>query len=300
MLDETNPEAVQRRIEELRRMNNPEKVDGAQYQPGLSFEDYRNLGERHAGIFVVNASILKEPTPLHAKFYMDGDSKSSPALSMGDALHKAVLEPDEFNNRFDDHYIIGSTDTWNTKANMKAMEQNPGKVLLTQAQFDKVIHMRDAIYRHHFARRLLGLCDDRELTGICPDKDTGVIRKIRVDGRPSSDQSQFILDIKTSRDLMERAFYYDCLKYGYHLQGAYYIDTDAMISGRKRQQFIILGVTNKAPYYARVYTLPPVLIETGRALYTHRLAKLAQAAKHGLWDAFEHESEPVPLELSND
>lgn len=281
------------RMEALHAMRNPKRQEGAQYQPGLSFAQYRAVGEG-SEILTVNASILKEPTPLHAKAALNGD-KTGPALSIGDALHKAVLEPEIFEERFEDFYITSATATLDTKKNERLAELHPGKIILTQDMIDQVRWMRDAIYRHHLAARLLRACDQRELTGIAPDPVHKIVRKIRVDGRSSREDSQFLLDIKTARDLLESRFYHDARKFGYHVQGAYYLDTDAMITGRRRQQFIILGVTNCKPYYARVYTLPPEDLDEGQLIYTHRLAKLVQAAAHNQWDAFEHESDPVPL-----
>jgi hypothetical protein len=279
-----------------KRMN-PQKVEGAQYQPGLSFAQYRAVGEG-SQILTVNSSLLKEPTPLHAKMAMEG-GKDGPALALGDALHKAILEPQIFEEHFEDFYITSVTKTWDSKANERLALLYPDKIILTQDQIDQVKWMRDAIYKHHLASRLLRACDERELTGIAPDPETGIVRKIRVDGRSSRPDSQFLLDIKTARDLLESKFYYDARKFGYHVQGAYYLDTDAMITGRRRQQFIILGVTNCKPYYARVYTIPPEDLDEGRIIYQHRMASLVNAVAKNEWFAFEHESDPVPLQKAS-
>lgn len=279
------------RIQMLRDRVYPKKLEGGIYEPGLSFAQYRAVGEG-SQILTVNASLLKEPTPLHAKYSL-GREKKGEALNIGDALHKALLEPQVFEADFEKYYITSRTDTLDTKANARLAELYPDHIVLTQDMIDSVKWMRDAIFRHPRAVSLLDDCrpEDRELTGIVPDPAAGIVRKIRIDAKPRT--WDCLVDIKSTRDLMERAFYYDLRKFGYHLQGSYYLDTDAHITGKRRSQFIILGVTNVPPYYARVYTLHQDDLNEGQVLYHHRLAALTQAAAHNNWHAFEHEDEPV-------
>lgn len=269
------------------------------YQPGLSFRRYRDIG-RDLPILTVNASLLKQPTPLHAKYSMESDDGASEALSVGDALHKAILEPEAFDLSFDNFYMFSPTKGLDTKKAREARIMNPDKILLNEEHIDKIKHMRDAIYRHDLARHLLEKCDRRELSGVAPDKDLGVVRKIRVDacqgiGIAGEEWSPYLVDIKTTRNILD--FHRDIRNFHYDIQAAFYLDTDAMITGKMRSSFIFIAVSNTPPYCARVYGLVPEQIEKARTIYKRRLAALADAFIHQKWEAFEHETEPVAIAL---
>jgi hypothetical protein len=274
-------------------------MNTATYQPGLSFRRYREIGAGQP-ILTVNASLLKKPTPLHAKYAMDDDDGASEALSVGDALHKAVLEPEAFDNHFEDFYMWSPTKGLNTKAACEARAMNPDKILLTADMVEKIKFMREAVYRHRLANHLLAKCDQRELSGVAPDKDLGIVRKIRIDacqgvGTPGEEWSPYLLDIKTTRNLVD--FQRDIRQFAYDIQAAYYLDTDAMITGKPRQSLIFIAVSNTPPYCARVYGLVPEQIDKARDIYKRRLAALADAFIHKSWEAFENEMEPVAIAL---
>lgn len=269
------------------------------YQPGLSFRHYREIGKGQP-ILTVNASLLKEPTPFHAKYKMDGNDGASRALSLGDGLHKAVLEPEAFDSKFNDFYMWSPTKGLDTKAAIEARIMNPDKILLTEDMVDEIKRMRDAIYRHDLAAHLLGKCSQRELTGVAPDKDLGIVRKVRVDacqgiGTPGEEWSPYLMDIKTTGNIMD--FRWEIKKWNYDIQAAYYLDTDAMITGKPRPNFIFIAVSNLPPYCARVYGLVPEQIDKARDIYKRRLTALADAFIHQKWEAWDHEMEPVAIAL---
>jgi hypothetical protein len=272
------------------------------YQPGLSFRRYRDIG-KDLPILTVNASLLKKQTPCHAKFAMDDDDGASEALSIGDAVHKAVLEPEAFDNRFDEFYLWSPTKGLDTKAAIEARIMNPDHILLTPDHVEKIKRMREAIYKHKLASFLLEKCTYRELSGVAPDKDLGVVRKIRVDacdgiGIPGQPWSDYIVDIKTTRaDLSPSAIRREVIQFGYDIQAAFYLDTDAIITGKPRHGFVFIFVTNYAPYCCRVFHLMPEQIDKARDLYKRRLAALSDAYIHQQWEAWENESDPIAIAL---
>lgn len=269
------------------------------YQPGLSFRRYREIGSG-SPILTVNATLLKEPTPLHAKFAMENNKPDSEALCLGDAVHKAILEPDAFENHFEDFYMLCTTSGLDTK---KARDQRilyPDKILLSQEMIDQIRWMRDAVYRHRLAANLLSQCSHRELSGVAPDPEFSIVRKIRIDacrglGQAGEQWSPFMLDLKTTRNIAE--FRREIFKHHYDIQAAYYQDTDAMITGRPRETFLFIAVSNTAPYCARVHGLLPDQIAKARDTYRNRLAALVTAAANNQWEAWDHESEPVAVQF---
>ena len=270
----------------------------SRYEPGLSFRRYREIGQ-NSPILTINASLLKEPTPLHAKYAMDDDDGTSEALSIGDALHKAVLEPEAFEKQFNDFYLLWTeTKGLDTKKAVEARIINPDKILITQDHLDKIRWMRDSVHRHKLAAHLLAQCTYRELSGVAPDKDLGIVRKIRVDacdgiGIPGASWSDYLLDLKSTRNVLE--FGREIRNYSYDIQAAYYLDTDALITGRPRQGFVFIACSNTPPFCSRVYHLLPEQIQKARDIYKRRVAALADAFIHQSWEAWENEMEPVAV-----
>ena len=277
-------------------------MDTNQYEPGLSFNQYRNIG-RDSELLTVNASILKQPTALEMWSAMqpDEEGESTLALSRGDALHKAVLEPKAFNEEFDDFYLMSPTKGINTKAAQEARLLNPDKILYNDDILVDVEGMQKAIERHALAMDMLNNCDHKELSGVAYDKEFNIVRKIRVDAAPGigNDRGNYLVDIKSCQSIRFFDFRRSILKFGYHLAAAYYIDTDAMITGQPpRENFYFIGVQSVKPFMARVYALLPEDIEKGRELYKERLGILTQAVSDNQYCAYEHESDPIPIPLT--
>jgi len=271
-------------------------MSNGRYEPGLSFNRYREIG-KGSPILTVNASLLKEPTPLHAKHAM-ADNEGKNCFALGDAFHKAILEPESFDKNFDEFYLMSPTLGLDTKQAAQARFLNPNHILINQEILDQIKWMRDALYKHSTIAHLLGQCSHRELTGVVEDKDYGIVRKIRIDacqgiGTEGEMWSPYLMDIKTEREIM--MFGYNLRKYGYDIQGTYYLDTDAMITGRRREAFFFIVVSSTKPYCARLHYLIPERMEIARQTYTKRLAALCAAFSHQRWEAFEHETEPVPV-----
>jgi hypothetical protein len=230
---------------------------------------------------------------------MNGESITpTAAMRLGTLAHKAILEPEAFDSHFDDFYMWSPTKGLDTKAAIEARMMNPDKILLTPEHVDKIKFMRDAVYRHKLAAYLLQKCNQRELSGVAPDTDLGIVRKIRVDacnglGKPGTSWSDDLVDLKSTRNVPN--FGREIRNFEYDIQAAYYLDTDAMITGKPRQGFLFIAVSNIPPYCARVYNLLPEAIEKARIIYKRRLAALADSYIHRHWEAYENESEPIPV-----
>ncbi len=287
---------------------------GASYTPGMSFREYRLFG-REAEETVINASLLKPETAAEMKpiVYPDPDkediSEAAPHFILGDAFHKAVLEPRAF-EELEENFVECPTAGLDTKKAMAVRAANPGKIVATPAIIEKAKAMREAVMRHRLARRLLEQCDSFELTGLCPEPDCGVIRKIRIDacnGAATKAHSRdflgdAIIDLKSVRrsQFRPRKFRWEALDRAYHLQGAYYLDTDALIrNGQARSAYILIAVTNEAPFQCFVYRMSygGETIGRGRELYIHRMTMLMEAISRNEWLAYEHQEEPYDIEF---
>ena len=162
------------------------------------------------------------------------------------------------------------------------------------------------MFDHHEIARLLNDCPCKELSGVAADPNMGVARKVRVDacggvGIEGELCTPYLLDIKTTRKI--GGFSWQIRDFGYDVQAAYYIDTDELITGRRRLAFMFAAVSNVPPYCARLFGLSdeqlgdPDKAGTARHTVQHRMTAYVQAHMENHWCAWEHEEEPVPIFL---
>tara|TARA_Y100001963_G_scaffold154483_2_gene243379 strand:- start:7247 stop:8179 length:933 start_codon:yes stop_codon:yes gene_type:complete len=293
-------------------------LKGGAYQPGLSFREYRFLERTlDTTLPVVNCSTLKAETTIdmHALVHPNPEEEEKKEgkrpFVLGDALHKAVLEPD-YLDREDDFFVRCPTSGLDTKSAIETRKANPGKIVIDKD--GKVLAearaMRDAIYRDEKAMYWINQARVEstpytELTGVCADPEGEFIRKIRVDLcpglRPEENPGNFLLDLKTvdSSKFMPRRFWTQCRDFGYYTQGAYYLDTDSIIRtgsmDNPREHFIIIAVEKTAPYKVIVYKLKQERIDEGRSTYQLRMAMLAHALRNNEWEGLEYEGAYVEV-----
>lgn len=168
-------------------MTNEEKflagVEG--FYPALPFDVYKQLK-------AVNASTLKnmEYSPLHFKYFYDNKTSDSNALKLGRHVHSAVFERETF----DTEYLVAPEFTGKTKdgkdssrsgealeLKKKWYEENKDKSIITIDEKQEAETIRDAVYNHSEAKRLLELPSYNELSFVWRDEKTNLLCKGRLD-----------------------------------------------------------------------------------------------------------------------
>ncbi len=157
----------------------------------------------------------------------------SPALTMGTALHEALLEPNKFNIK---NYNL--TPAYLEK--LEVMIHNGGKM------FNYIVGKTK-----------------NEVSLII--QDNGFKRKVRVDAY--DEKKGVIYDIKTTKHNSPSMFIKDAYELGYHLQAAFYIDT-LRLAGVKADYFAFLCVPNENPCEPFAVQIDDLFIEDGREIYT--------------------------------
>lgn len=162
----------------------------------------------------------------------------SPALTMGTALHEALLEP----HRFDiDNYKL-------TPLNKTKLE-----IMINNARL-----MFDFLSKTKNEQSLIL-------------EDEGFTRKVRVDAYDES--MGVVYDVKTTRYNSPTKFIKDAYEYGYHLQAAFYIDT-LRLAGYKADYFAFLCVPSDSPCEPFAVQITDDFIEDGRELYNEVLQNI--------------------------
>ena len=143
--------------------------------------------------------------------------------------------------------------------------------------------MRDAIYRHPFASKLLaeGIS---ETSIFWTDEETGLPCKVRPDRIPDGNKGT-ILDLKSTTNAAPVPFRNDCVKFGYAREAGMYMEGFARVTGAlfKDLIFALIAVEKKEPFRVEVYTLDIDFVDWGYGEFRRLLKLEKQCRDNNLW-----------------
>ena len=218
--------------------------------------------------------------------------KATPAKILGDATHKAILEPDLLTKRY-----IARPDgidgrTKEGKAALAELQaQAAGRTILSADDYKTVVAVRDAVHRHPLASGLLKN-GAAEQSFYAVDDETGELVKCRTDWLCTTG---LVVDVKTTDDASPSAFARSVGNYRYHVQDAWYSDVMKAAVGEPPSHFVFIAVEKEWPHAIGVYFLSDEDRATGRSLARRDLTRILQCRSAGIWPDFA--SEPVELRL---
>ena len=256
--------------------------------------------EYHADTDHVGSSMMraydKSPAAYNAYYVAETEPVPPPtaAMAFGSLFHCVVLEPE----LFDSLYRIApglKTRKSNAWKEQQAAAEADGLLLTLQADVDKAHVMREAVYRHPIARKLLEADGPVEEAVYWVD-GTGVPCKCKPDKwlMPGSlDGLHFdrVVDLKSAADPSPVGFRKSVVKYAYHCQMAHYLDGVKSKTGKPAWPIhIVCG--NEYPFDVWIYELPPsggsgswraIDIQTGRTRNIETLSLLWHSLNSDVW-----------------
>ena len=245
-------------------MNNAIKI--------MSFEEYRNLPG-------VNFSSLKHiaESPLAYQWHLTQPDEPTPAMLFGSAFHCAILEPDQFDQR----YAVRpeGLDLRKTADKQYWAELSAGKIALTITDAEKIAAMREGLYRNTEIRRLLEAPGTSEAT-IQWTGPGGRLCKGRLD-KYLDDGT--IFGLKTTSKFDQRQFQSSAWQMFYHAQWAWYYWGIGELGLPRGEEMYEAVVQSSGPFDAAIYAVTEPIIEAGRVEYESWLRTLAQCERTGEW-----------------
>lgn len=221
----------------------------------MTNKEYRD----HIGISKSNLSKIGI-SPLHFKYHMDNPQSDTPALIFGRAVHKYILEKEEF---FDEVAVAPNVDrrTKQGKADWQEfIEISAGKDVISQGDFETIKAMSDVVDQHEYARALL--TGQHEQSFFWTDEMTGEPCKCRPDCLTEYGGEKLVVDYKTTASCQNGSFERDAKKYGYDLQAGMY--TEGMFANTfEPHGFVFVAQEKSAPYAVRIYRCTQGYIEQG-------------------------------------
>jgi exodeoxyribonuclease VIII len=228
----------------------------------------------------------KQPTPQQLKNYL-----------IGRAQHTILLEPHKYASEF----CILPHDLAKRNKNSNAYKDGlaefirseaDGREIVTADEETQLLNMRDAVWSHPVADQLLTGKHKRRECSIWTEQQVngvGILRKCRPDlwlpGLP--------VDVKTTQDANPKAYGRIIHNFGYHVQGAWYIDTMAPHDPDVGEMFAHIAVEKEAPFGVSVVRIDPQAIALGRTIIENTLPRLAECIKADKWPGYSQEIQVV-------
>jgi len=205
------------------------------------------------------------------------DEEKIDALTMGTALHCLLLEPDEFTKRFICAPKFNRRTTAGKEEERDFLESVNlmGKTVLDAESWRKLHLMRDSVFAHDDAKKLLEAEGHAEASMYWNDEETGLLCRTRPDKFLS--RVPVILDVKKVADMAR--FPRHIAEFRYHVQDAFYREGFRQNYG-ETPSFVFIAVSDTIDcgrYPVRVFMLSQYDVDVGTWLFRQDLNTFARS-----------------------
>ena len=258
---------------------------------GMSYADYDRIPALRSHVL---ADMLKSPA--HARYALDHPKPRSDAMMIGEAVHTAILEPDRFKAEYISRPDANQCEWAGKHKSSKAYKEGyelwsidqEEKVILSPAEWKMCCALRDSAYQNPIANKILSGPGMNEAVVCWLDPGTNLPCKARLDRVFSHEGNTIVLDIKTTRDASPWSFAYDCAKFKYHFQGAYYRRGLKVLEPRPRP-FWILALEKNPPYCSAMYRLDEEALNIAEASLQNLIYRFSECEEESNWPGYSSE-----------
>lgn len=244
--------------------------------------------------------ILRSPAHFHIKNIAKTEAKeSTSSMDFGTLVHTLFLEPENF----DAEFVIAPKFDRRTKAGkeeaQKWEEENQGKHLITQDDFDKAQGMVFHLEKLSIVKEMRSIDGMSESSFFFTDEVYSLDLRVRPDFHiPPCEQypNGLIIDLKTTDDARPHAFSSNCAKFAYDLSCAMYREGfQKCYQTDEKPDFIFLVAERETPHCVKQYKASPQFIETGEQRYSYAKAKLAECLLLDEWQGYSTELDDIDM-----
>jgi len=206
----------------------------------IKLEDYLYHNPITPGLSSSGMKSIYHNTPAKYKAFKDNpESGSRDALVFGRAVHKKILEPEEFDKEY---FIYPGEVRKNSAAYKKYVEDANGRELIKSTAMEDIIGMEESLRNHYnFLELLRSGFNERAM--FVYDKEFNAVLRVKVD----ADTKDKVIDLKTTTDASPEAFAGSAAKFGYDIQSWLYLRI-AELGGDKKKMFGFVAIEKTRPY----------------------------------------------------
>lgn len=241
-------------------------------------------------------------SPAFCRWNIDHPADPTPAMRLGSACHYAILEPEKVEATYavagrceartskgaqcSNWGTVRRGDAWycGIRGHAPPPEQDEAvdaREVLSRADMDRVLRIRDAVHANRAAAALLRRETRREVSMLWADAATQLPCKGRIDVLADD----MVADVKVTRDAHPHRIESFVARGGVHRQGAMYLDgLDAL--GRTVTDFLVIAVEPEPPHETCVYLLDPHALRTGREHVRRLMETYAACERTSEWGGY--------------
>lgn len=226
---------------------------------------------------------LMATCPARYLYEADHPKPSTKPMELGTAAHKEILGVGP-------ELVMVDHEKWNTNAIKAEVAEirARGALPLKRADYEQVQEMAAAIRRNELAAALLGGTGRAEQALFWRDPPTKVWRRALLDwlSPKGPDGRIYLADYKTAESAHPDAISKSLVNFGYHQQGAWYVDAVRALGLADDVPFLLVVQEKTAPYLVSVVQLTEVAMDAGRHENRKAIRQFAQCMKTGHWPPY--------------
>lgn len=200
----------------------------------------------------------------------------SPTKRFGRLFHSAALQPEIF-------FKLAKTRATAPKGALIQKDEIP----ISQKDFESIQWMIKRISLNPIISSILKE-GEKEISGFYECEDSGLALKIRPD--LIWREREWIVDLKTARDLSDRSIKNSIEEYRYDFSAAMYCEGASVIESKSYNKFIFIFVQNCPPFDCRVIPCAERYFEIGKWDLKKTKTRLSAAIKENHFKGFDPEA----------
>lgn len=228
------------------------------------------------------AKLLRK-SPLHFIADRATQRQPTPAMVFGTVVHRLALEPER------EAFSVKRLN-WASKEGKAERErlEATGLPILSEADADRALAIRDALHRDDEVRALLDAAD-KEQPMLWEQ------HSVKCKAKADAVAPGLIIDLKTTLDAGPQEFSRSIAAFGYHRQAAHYLDGYEATKGERAKDFVFIAVESQPPHAVALYRLDAASIAAGRLEMKRAAAIYRECLASGIWPGYSREVTTLSL-----
>lgn len=219
-------------------------------------------------------------TPEKFMWEKEHPTPPTPALLLGQATHKLILEPETFETEFAVAPSLDRRTVAGREAYAVWAESAMGKTIITADMMEQARAMAGSVLDCKKARNLLqGVC---EKSIFWKEQTTGEDCKCRLDCLNTSLSKPVIVDVKTAADAGTEAFIRSAINHGYDFQSGMYTEGAESELG-ERPLFVFVVVEKEPPYAVNVLQAEEMFVLHGIDIFRELIGLYHECKETDNW-----------------
>lgn len=225
--------------------------------------------------------MLKSPT--HYKAWLDDkeEKKDTPACIFGRMVHKATLEPENFDKEF----AVTSLNLATKEGIEWKSTILQERTIIKEPEHKIALQIADAVRNHHQAKHLFNSYKaEQSIYWTRPD---GIECKCKPDLVSLCDGVRIAGDVKTTEDASPEGIARSVAKYHYYRQASWYLSGLSAV-GQECSYFVFIFVEKKFPFLVTPCILDEEALEKGRDDCERAVSKLKECREKNMYPDYSH------------